>query len=115
MVEGLSADTWASLASRLPSMIQNQFAAYRRLVDLKIYEEDGPKELTAWENARKAALSHLQTLIRVHDLVQSRVGSSVKNDGLDLDALLQAVRDDLDPGISGEVSEEDVDEHSRNE
>lgn len=64
---------WPGLAERLPLLVESQFAAYRRLVHTETEPEDGPRELAAWENARKAALGHLQALIRIYDLVCGRI------------------------------------------
>lgn len=64
---------WLGLAEHLPYLVESQFAAYRRLAHTEILPEDGPRELVAWENARKAALSHLQALIRVYDLVSGHI------------------------------------------
>lgn len=64
---------WPALAERLPQLVEAQFAAYRRLAYADTGPEDGPRELVAWENARKAALAHLQALIRIYDLVQGQL------------------------------------------
>jgi|GEM_PF-6612034 len=96
---------WPALAQRLPGLVHGQFAAYRRLMMLETGEDDGPREVTAWENARKAALAHLQALIRVHDLVQAHLASGNASDTAELDRLLAGVRLDL-AGGSGEGEEE---------
>jgi hypothetical protein len=92
---------WDALADRLPLLVEAQFAAYRRLAHADNGAADGPREIIAWENARKAALAHLQALIRVYDLVHARLGASVPDtaagaagDGLAL--LLSEVRRELD-------------------
>lgn len=64
---------WPALAERLPHLVEGQFAAYRRLAHAETGPDDGPRDVTAWENARKAALAHLQALIRVYDLVQAHI------------------------------------------
>ena len=64
---------WVGLAERLPHLVEAQFAAYRRLAHTETGPEDGPRELVAWENARKSALAHLQALIRIYDLVSRHI------------------------------------------
>ena len=64
---------WVGLAERLPHLVEAQFAAYRRLAHTETGPEDGPRELVAWENARKSALGHLQALIRLYDLVSRQI------------------------------------------
>lgn len=64
---------WSALAQRLPRLVEGQFAAYRRLALAETSPDDGPRDVTAWENARKAALAHLQALIRIYDLVQAHI------------------------------------------
>ncbi len=90
-----SALPWSALAERLPGLLKAQFAAYRRLLEADTGEGDGPREVTAWENARKAALAHLQSLIRVHDLVQAHLAQHPGDDSVDLSLLLAEVRRDL--------------------
>jgi hypothetical protein len=86
---------WSVLAERLPALLEAQFAAYRRLLQADSGEDEGPREVTAWENARKAALAHLQSLIRVHDLVQAHLAQHPDGDSVDLSLLLAEVRQDL--------------------
>ncbi len=89
---------WQALAERLPHLVQAQFAAYRRLAYADTGPEDGPRELVAWENARKAALAHLQALIRVYDLVQGQLARGAeRSDAGDpaLSGLLSEVRQEL--------------------
>ena len=106
MEETPSSDPWAALAARLPAMVQAQFDAYRRLVEWQIPEEDGPRELTQWENARKAALAHLQSLIRIHDLVQVRsLEVAAEDESPELAQLLSAVRQELSTGSADERGE----------
>lgn len=96
---------WLSLAERLPPLVEQQFGAYRRLAYADTGPEDGPRELVAWENARKAALGHLQALIRVYDLVHGHLAQSAPatNHEPDLARLLSEVRNELS-------AEEDEDE-----
>lgn len=89
---------WPTLAERLPFLVEAQFAAYRRLAHADTGPEDGPREMVAWENARKAALAHLQALIRVYDLVQGHLVQAVEQaNGADagLAGLLAEVRQEL--------------------
>ncbi len=90
---------WQALDQRLPQLIEEQFAAYRRLAHTLIGPEDGPRDLVAWENAKKAALGHLQALIRIYSAVQSQLATNVKEPGAgqnDLFALLADVRRELE-------------------
>ncbi|MCA8929509.1 MAG: hypothetical protein KDC18_15705 [Alphaproteobacteria bacterium] len=93
---------WQSLAARLPTLVHGQFALYRRLMRLETAEDDGPREVTAWENARKAALAHLQALIRVHDLVQARLTATGGSEPPDLDRMLAGIREELAESRDGE-------------
>jgi hypothetical protein len=95
MAEDSSSLPWSVLAERLPALLEAQFAAYRRLLHGDAVEDDGPREVAAWENARKAALAHLQSLIRVHDLVQSHLIQPSEQNTADLSSLLAEVRRDL--------------------
>lgn len=96
---------WLSLAERLPPLVEQQFAAYRRLAYADTGPEDGPRELVAWENARKAALGHLQALIRVYDLVHGHLGQNSPAAAAepDLARMLSDVRSELS-------AEDDADE-----
>jgi hypothetical protein len=98
---------WPVLAERLPGLVHGQFAAYRRLAALETGEDDGPREVTAWENARKAALAHLQALIRIHDLVQAHLAAGEGAGSAELERMLASVRLDLangdDAGGEGEA------------
>jgi len=103
MVDPDPVQPWRSLAERLPTLVQGQFAAYRRLLRLETAEDDGPREVTAWENARKAALAHLQALIRVHDLVQARLtAGSGGSDQPDLERMLAGIRQELAESQGGD-------------
>jgi len=86
---------WPALAESLPGLVRSQFAAYRRLMTFETGDEDGPREVTAWENARKAALAHLQALIRVHDLVQAHLGREGAGSAGELERMLADVRQEL--------------------
>ncbi len=89
---------WPALAERLPYLVEAQFTAYRRLAHADTGPEDGPREMVAWENARKAALAHLQALIRVYDLVNGHLmqaASGPHADGVELSGLLAEVRHEL--------------------
>lgn len=89
---------WFALAERLPHLVEAQFAAYRRLAHADTGPEDGPREMVAWENARKAALAHLQALIRVYDLVHGHLSQpAAREDGAEsgLAGLLAEVRQEL--------------------
>ena len=89
---------WPALAERLPQLVEAQFAAYRRLAYADTGPEDGPREMVAWENARKASLAHLQALIRVYDLVHGHLAQAVEQtDGAPdgLAGLLAEVRQEL--------------------
>lgn len=101
---------WLGLAERLPQLVESQFAAYRRLAHADTGPEDGPRELVAWENARKAALGHLQALIRVYDLVHGRLAGAAEGQaagGPDVSQLLTDVRRELsaDEDEDGEFGE----------
>lgn len=101
---------WPALAERLPYMVEAQFAAYRRLCHADTGPEDGPRELVAWENARKAALAHLQALIRVYDLVQGHLVQAAglaENDaaGTNLAGLLSEVRQELSEQVDDDDEE----------
>ena len=96
---------WLGLAERLPHLVEAQFHAYRRLAHADAGPEDGPRELVAWENARKAALAHLQALIRVYDLVQAHLGQTPERAGSaapNLNELLADVRRELASADDGE-------------
>lgn len=95
MVDDTRPIPWSALAERLPTLLEAQFANYRRLAAIEPVGDDSPRELTAWENARKAALAHLQSLIRVHDLVQARLSLQADDNELDVRRLLAEVRLDL--------------------
>tara|TARA_R110002096_G_scaffold403018_1_gene600510 strand:- start:632 stop:964 length:333 start_codon:yes stop_codon:yes gene_type:complete len=108
MADNKDPPPWPMLAERLPALLQAQFAAYRRLVGQTFSEDEGPREVTAWENARKAALAHLQALIRVHDLVQAHLADPLTQNDPDLSLLLANVRRDLaEPLDSGHDTEGD--------
>jgi hypothetical protein len=89
---------WLSLADRLPDLVEDQFSAYRRLMLAEGGMDDGPRDVIARENARKAALAHLQALIRVYDLVQGRLAAETEPSARDersLPGLLAEVRREL--------------------
>ncbi len=100
MGDGDYPQPWPALAENLPGLVRGQFAAYRRLVALGGDDGDGAREVTAWENARKAALAHLQALIRVHDMVQACLGREGSDAG-DLERMLADVRRELAEGEDG--------------
>lgn len=102
MTEDDFPDPWPALAERLPGLVRAQFEAYRRLMTFETDDGDGPREVTAWENARKAALAHLQALIRVHDLVQARLGREAAGGTSDLERMLADVRRELAETEAGE-------------
>jgi len=92
------AHLWPAFAERLPRLLEAQFAAYRRLAHTETGPDDGPRDVAAWENARKAALAHLQALIRIYDLVQTHVGEArppVGENEPDIGDLLLEVRQEL--------------------
>lgn len=102
---------WPALAERIPALVQDQFGAYRRLMALDAGEGEGPREVTAWENARKAALGHLQALIRLYDLVQAHLGRADGGGELDrmLADVLAGVRRELAADAAGDADGMDAD------
>ncbi len=97
---------WSTLAERLPALLEAQFASYRRLLQADSGDDDGPREVTAWENARKASLAHLQSLIRLHDLVHAHLAEQPGQGAADLSLLLADVRRDLAAGEGVDEGEE---------
>lgn len=96
---------WPALAERMPYLVEVQFAAYRRLAHADIGPEDGPREVVAWENARKAALAHLQALIRVYDLVNGHLADSADTEegaAPEVADLLAEVRQELAQTTDGD-------------
>ncbi len=102
MAEDEQQHPWPALAESLPGLVRSQFAAYRRLMTFETDDGDGPREVTAWENARKAALAHLQALIRLHDLVQAHLGREAAGGSGELERMLADVRRELVETEAGE-------------
>lgn len=60
-----------------------------------------PADIKAWEDARKAAVQHLQALIRARQMAGAAEGRLGGGDGLDLVRLLQEAEADVANAGSG--------------